>query len=59
MKIQFEDKSFINADPGRDEGVVLSVGAKSSDSALSFIINTVELSKEQINQLFNLKSKDE
>lgn len=52
MKISFDDSSYINVDDSESGSIVISVAAKSSENRLVMIINSVELTKKQLIDLF-------
>lgn len=53
MKISFNDRSYVSIDRIDSGAVILSVGAKSAENRLSLVVNTVELTQSQINQLMD------
>lgn len=58
MKINFDDKSYISLTNSKDK-VVISIAAKSNDNERQIIINSVELTMEQFNELLtNLKKEN-
>jgi hypothetical protein len=59
MKIEYADKSFIALKDSATGNIFLSVGAKSPDNTLSLIVNTVELTPEQIKNIINFLNKKE
>ena len=54
MKIQFDDKSYIeickSTEPGK---IFITIAAKSPNNSNSLISNSVELTQEQFKQLFD------
>ena len=54
MKIEFEDKSYIDLKKSNDsDTIVIIVQAKDFTNPLKKITNTVELTKEQFKQLIS------
>lgn len=53
MKIQFQDKSYIEITKSNDK-VIITIVAHDHNSPLATIANSVELTKEQFDQLIQL-----
>jgi hypothetical protein len=54
MKIQFDDRSYIEITKSNNsDKIFISVAAKDQNNSKSLIINSVELTVEQLNQLVN------
>lgn len=53
MKIQFDDKSYIEAHKSENPGrIIITIAAKDSENPLKKITNSVELTQEQFKNLF-------
>lgn len=53
MKIQFEDKSYIECRKSDDGKILVIISAKDQNNSLKKISNTVEISLEQFKQLIS------
>jgi len=53
MKIQFDDKSYIDCHKSEDGKIVIIVSAKDYDNPLKKITNSVELSIEDFKKLIS------
>lgn len=53
MKIQFDDKSYIDCRKSEDDKIVIIVSAKDYDNPLKKITNSVELSIEDFKKLIS------
>jgi hypothetical protein len=51
MRIQFEDKSYIEVLKGQDGKVIITIVAREDKDSLSVIANSVQLTIEQFDQL--------
>jgi len=55
MKIQFEDKSYIEVVKSQNPGkIMVSIVARDHDKKLATIANSVELTEEQFKKLIEL-----
>lgn len=55
MKIQFEDKSYVEVKRSNEPGkILIIVSAKDQQNSLKRVTNAVEITEEQFKQLINL-----
>lgn len=55
MKIQFEDKSYIEIMRAQTGKIVITIVAREGKDSLSVIANSVELTPEQFSQLIKIE----
>ena len=53
MKIEFDDKSYVSIDRGKEPDKIVIIIAAADNTGKITIINSVELNQEQFNQLIN------